>query len=90
MIKGVNKQVVEVRDTGSEYFESALFFVDPKYYGISESKLREKAGLAVSNAGQPPRSREKSGAGKLKKAVCLLLAAAAGSILTAGINIIFF
>jgi len=90
MIKGVNKQVVEVRDTGSEYFESALFFVDPKYYGISESKLREKAGLAVSNAGKPPLSRGKEKRSKIKTAVCLILAAAAGSLLTAGINIIFF
>ena len=57
MIKGVNKQVVEVVDTGSDYFERALFFVDPKYYGISESKLKEKAGLIANSAGKPPENK---------------------------------
>ena len=28
MIKGINRQVVEVSDTGSEYFEKIMFFVN--------------------------------------------------------------
>ena len=88
MIKGVNKQVVEVVDTGSDYFERALFFVDPKYYGISESKLKEKAGLIANSAGKPPENKKIRRNGRIKKAVCLFAAAAAGSLATVLINFI--
>ena len=30
MVKGVNKQVIEVLETGSKYFERALLIVNPK------------------------------------------------------------
>ena len=30
MIKGVNRQVVEVNDTGCDYFEKIMFFVKPE------------------------------------------------------------
>ena len=88
MIKGVNKQVVEVVDTGSDYFERALFFVDPKYYGISESKLKEKAGLIANSAGKPPENKRIRRNGRIKQAVCLFAAAAAGSLATVLINFI--
>ena len=42
MIKGVNRQVVEVSDTGSEYFERILFIVKPEYATVSEGKVRER------------------------------------------------
>ncbi len=89
MIKGVNKQVVEVVETGSDYFDRALFFVAPKYYGISEGKLKEKAGLIAGNAGKPPENKKIGRKGRIKKAVCLFAAAAAGSLATALINFIF-
>lgn len=54
MIKGVNRQVVEVSDTGCDYFEKIMFFVKPEYISISESKIRERAGLIASGAGAPP------------------------------------
>ncbi|MBE6786483.1 MAG: hypothetical protein E7538_09690 [Ruminococcaceae bacterium] len=59
MIKGINRQVVEVRDTGSECFERILFFVKPEYAGLSEGKIRERAGLAARGATQPPATRVK-------------------------------
>ena len=40
MIKGVNRQVVEVSDTGSEYFERILFIVKPEYATVSEGTGR--------------------------------------------------
>ena len=57
MIKGINRQVVEVRDTGNECFERILFFVKPEYAGLSEGKIRERAGLAAQGAGMPPPTR---------------------------------
>ena len=44
MIKGVNRQVVEVNETNCEYFEKIMFFVKPEYISVSESKIRETAG----------------------------------------------
>lgn len=43
MIKGVNRQVLEVHETGTKYFEKALFFVKPEYSTLSERRLNEKA-----------------------------------------------
>ena len=31
MIRGINRQIIEVSDTDSDYFERALFFVSPDY-----------------------------------------------------------
>ncbi len=30
LLKGLNKQVIVINDTGSELFESAIFFVSPR------------------------------------------------------------
>ena len=54
MIKGVNHRVVEVNDTGSEYFEKIMFFVNPDYASLSENKIREKAGTIAKGASAPP------------------------------------
>lgn len=56
MIKGVNRQVVEVSETGCEYFEKIMFFVKPEYISISESKIRESAGRIAGTASVPPKN----------------------------------
>ena len=53
MIKGVNRQVVEITQTDCDYFERILFVVKPEYSTVSEGKLRERAGM-MSSAGKPP------------------------------------
>ena len=40
MVKGVNRQVLEIRDPGSPYFERAFFFVKPEYAFTGEQTLR--------------------------------------------------
>ena len=47
MIKGVNRQVIEITQTKCEYFEKVLFFVKPEYAATSEgippaSKLKKR------------------------------------------------
>lgn len=59
MIKGVNHRVVEVSDTGSEYFEKIMFFVSPDYASLSESKIREKAGTIAKGASAPPHNKRR-------------------------------
>ncbi len=73
MIKGVNRQVVEVNETQCEYFEKVLFFVKPEFAAVSEGKLRERANLIAHGAGAPPPTRIR----KKRFALALMLAAAA-------------
>lgn len=39
MLKGVNKQIIEINDTGNAYFEKVLFFVKPECCALSHKKL---------------------------------------------------
>lgn len=54
MIKGVNKQVLEINETQNGFFEKAIFFVKPEYSGMGEGRLRESAKKEMENAGKPP------------------------------------
>ena len=66
MIKGINKQVLEIFETDSTYFEKALFFVKPEYSGYSENKLREIAQNELKHSGTPPMTGKRSGKIKLR------------------------
>ncbi len=85
LIKGVNRQVVEVSQTDSAYFERILFFVKPEYYGLGESKLREKADAALQNRPSPVRSREKKSP---KDRLRYLAAAGGGAACTAALSMV--
>lgn len=47
MLKGVNKRIIEVCETGNVYFERVLLFVRPEYSGTSESRLEKQANKYV-------------------------------------------
>ena len=80
MIKGINRQVVEVKDTGNECFERILFFVKPEYAGMSEGKIRERAGLVAKGAATPPPTKISKSrlAEVLKLSLCLVVGVAVG------------
>ncbi len=59
MIKGVNRQVVEVQETDCDYFEKIMFFVKPEYASLSEGKIRERAGMIAAKAGTVPPTKIK-------------------------------
>ncbi len=84
MIKGVNRQVVEVRETGCDYFERIIFFVKPEYAGISEGKVRERASLIAGATPVPPPTKVKANTltQVLKFTLCLLCGVALGITLT--------
>ena len=86
MIKGVNKQVVDVAEPDSAYFERVLFFVKPEYCGLGESALRRKADQLLNDAGSgrvagPKRPLRK----KLRGALIAGLAAVISAALTAAV-----
>lgn len=82
MIKGINRQVVEVRETGSEYFERILFFVKPEYAAVSEGKIRERAGLIADKTAKPPvtKVRKEKYTEVLRLSLCLLAGVVIGAI----------
>ena len=45
MVKGVNKTIIEVNNTGSKYFEKIVFYVTPQYGNLNAKQLKR----AVSN-----------------------------------------
>lgn len=71
MLKGVNKQVLEITETKNGYFEKAIFFVKPEYSGLSEGKLRESAKKEIEKTGKPPKMKIGRKKDFLKFAICL-------------------
>lgn len=43
MIKGVNKQIVEINDTQNEYIEKAILILNPQKSRLPRQELEEKA-----------------------------------------------
>lgn len=86
MVKGVNRQVLEIHDTGTEYFEKAMFFVKPEYSTMSEGKLYEKAGFAMRGLSAVPETRKGKNKNKLMLIAKLGAAASVGAAVTAMIK----
>ena len=43
MVKGINRTVIEINDTGNNMFEKIIFFVTPEYGNISSRQLKVEA-----------------------------------------------
>lgn len=43
MIKGVNKQVIEINDTGNQYYNHAILFLRPEYADVQREVLEKEA-----------------------------------------------
>lgn len=43
MVKGVNKHIIEINDTGNKYFEKVLLFITPGKKDFPEEILHAKA-----------------------------------------------
>ncbi|MBQ1928550.1 MAG: hypothetical protein II366_02175 [Clostridia bacterium] len=50
MVKGVNKNIIEVHDIENEYFDKAILFVKPEYALFDNEKLFKEARRYVKNA----------------------------------------
>ena len=54
MLKGVNKTVIEINDTGNELFEKIILYVSPKYGTLSPIKLKTAAAKELDKFGSEP------------------------------------
>ncbi len=43
MLKGINHSVIEVNDTGNEYYERAILMIRPEYASAQRSVLEREA-----------------------------------------------
>lgn len=58
MIKGINKQILEVTNTESPYFEKIIFFVRSSSPQTDENKLREEAEKIAQKIKKPPKEKK--------------------------------
>lgn len=47
MVKGVNKSVIEISDTGNKFFNKVILFVSPEYAEKSDKQLAGEAGALI-------------------------------------------
>ena len=88
MIKGVNRQIIEVTETGSMYYERALLVVRPEY-ASAQGALLEREARRMLRSMKAPSSIKKRHA-VVFWLLRLGLTAAVASILTLLIYTAFF
>lgn len=59
MIKGINRQVLEVNNTENEYFEKVVFYVKPEHATTADDKLNYEASMYAKGSGKPPKTKLK-------------------------------
>lgn len=82
MIKGVNRQVLEIHDTGNKYFEKALLFVKPEYSTLNENRLRDAAQKAFGVCDSIPKCRKNKVFSVIFKVLSLVASAGTGAFIT--------
>ena len=60
MVKGVNKTIIEINNTGSKYFDRVLLFVNPAHRTTPMPFLEHKADEFIKNTGVPDFSVKKT------------------------------
>ena len=88
MLKGTNRQVIEITQTDCEYFERVMFFVKPECVNVSEGKLRERASIIAGNDSRPPAMKVHRS--RIKAAAFVAAGAAVGATATAAFAAFFF
>ncbi len=81
MIRAISRQILEVSDTGNNYFEKAWLMVSPEYTNVGANKLESEAEGYLRGLDAP--SSFKSGRRAMMRLLSLLASAACGGVLTA-------
>lgn len=59
MIKGINRQVIEINDTGTVYYEKAWLMVKPAYADLQQSLLEKEAHSLLKDLDAPSTMKTK-------------------------------
>lgn len=79
MIKGINRQIIEINDTGSTYYEKAWLVVRPEF-DSAQKELLEREAAQLIKAIQAPSSFQKKSI-RVKQWMKFILAACVGALL---------
>lgn len=60
MIKGINKNIIEITETKSLYYEKSILFIKPEYLNLKKNLLEKEAISFINNAGKPSYIRKKN------------------------------
>lgn len=86
MIKGVNRQIVEVNQTECDYFERIIFIVRPEYKAASSSVLKNEADKLSKSAIESIEAFPKAKKSRVLPIIKLLSAAGIGAAAMAVIS----
>lgn len=93
MVKGVNKNIIEVNDTNNEFFEKIVFYLSPKYTDL-DVKSKEKAFNEVKKVFLEQNYTEKIKSKKIKffnkKKTVLLCCIGISLLIGLGVGLYFF
>ncbi|BCI59489.1 hypothetical protein BN3661_00341 [Eubacteriaceae bacterium CHKCI005] len=81
MIRGVNKQIVEVSETENDYFERAILFVRPGAMDSPEPELRKQAKALLQSMGKAKGKSRRTRSFRAKGMARLGVAAGMGATL---------
>ena len=81
VIKGVNKQIIEVHDTGSSCFEKAILFIRPEFSGANDKFLKTEAHRVIREYDFSGRVKKKRRRPVFIRPAAYCFAAAVGALL---------
>ena len=84
MVKGVNKKVIEINDTGNEVFEKVVLYINPEYSVLSNKELKREAEVILKNYSMEDFDYKRENIGSKRLVLflfCSVLVAAAASVL---------
>ena len=89
MVKGVNRQVLEINQPENPYFERILLFVKPEFSGLTAERLTRQARSAEAQlCGRAPKQKDRARA-RVSGGLRMLGCAGAGAALFALIQLFF-
>ena len=94
MIKGINRQIIEVAETGNLYFERALLFVRPGTDDVENNRLKTEARKMMEKLSKPPKTkgfqRDTKRLGKMRRITTAIFWSCFGAAVFALTEYLFF
>lgn len=79
MIRGVNKQIIEVNETENEYFDRAILFVKAAKSNVGVNKLQSEASMLLNGMTLSAKAKK---AAQIRRIALIVGSAVLSSILT--------